>query len=565
MKSGCRRANRRARSSCRWRRSGATRSSSRCCRRPSHSAGDRIWPATSPARRRPASCTGAGCCGRELQLGQVLAGELVAGDDLSVRVRTRGQVVAVGPQTLAGRHFDVAVIELFGDVLRGDVATRLDGVLGGRSSQRRADATRPAQRRPRVFATAATGAHRVAVLAVTPHLGFHSSLRAAHGALTVAPHAARHVHTPEGTSMTFVPSRSLRLVLGSAAIALAGAVVSIAAVAAPHRDHGGGADDARPHDRTHARRRERQRRAAHSDPADRAGGRRRPEGAARSRPRALREQSMQLFTQPNVDANAAETLRQQMLQQHDQASKRMLQAMLDASRVLTPEQRARDRRERMKQRREMSQRRIAASAASSTRRGRDGRGRMLGACRTRLLLIDDDARLTPWSATICAAPVSMSTAPARWPQRARSWLVRGAVLDALVLDLMLPDGDGLEFCRELRAAAAHARAAAADADRARRADRPHHRSRARRRRLPPKPFEPRELLARVKALLRRAQPDAADDDVLRFGRLEIDLGATRRRGSTAALRADRPPVRAARRARARAPAACCRATRSWMR
>jgi len=41
----------------------------------------------------------------------------------------------------------------------------------------------------------------------------------------------------------------------------------------------------------------------------------------------------------------------------------------------------------------------------------------------------------------------------------------------------------------------------------------------------PKPFEPRELLARVKALLRRASPTASGDDVLRFGRLEIDLGA----------------------------------------
>ena len=41
-----------------------------------------------------------------------------------------------------------------------------------------------------------------------------------------------------------------------------------------------------------------------------------------------------------------------------------------------------------------------------------------------------------------------------------------------------------------------------------------------------KPFEPRELQARIKALLRRAAPPSAgDDDVLRFGRLEIDLGA----------------------------------------
>jgi periplasmic protein CpxP/Spy len=55
--------------------------------------------------------------------------------------------------------------------------------------------------------------------------------------------------------------------------------------------------------------------------------------------RALREQGMQLFSQPTVDANAAEALRQQMMQQHDQASRRMLQSMLEVSRVLTPEQR----------------------------------------------------------------------------------------------------------------------------------------------------------------------------------------------------------------------------------
>jgi protein CpxP len=69
------------------------------------------------------------------------------------------------------------------------------------------------------------------------------------------------------------------------------------------------------------------------------------EGAAAERKaqfesgRALREQGRQLFTQPVVDANAAEALRQQMMQQHDQASKRMLQTMLEISRVLTPEQR----------------------------------------------------------------------------------------------------------------------------------------------------------------------------------------------------------------------------------
>ena len=71
--------------------------------------------------------------------------------------------------------------------------------------------------------------------------------------------------------------------------------------------------------------------------------------------RNLREQGQALFTQPTVDARAAEALRQQMLVQHDQASKRTLQTMLDVSRVLTPEQR-KTLAERMAQRRTMMER-----------------------------------------------------------------------------------------------------------------------------------------------------------------------------------------------------------------
>jgi Spy/CpxP family protein refolding chaperone len=55
--------------------------------------------------------------------------------------------------------------------------------------------------------------------------------------------------------------------------------------------------------------------------------------------RTLREQMAAAFTQPVVDANAVEALRQKMLAQHDATSKRMTQALLDVSRVLTPEQR----------------------------------------------------------------------------------------------------------------------------------------------------------------------------------------------------------------------------------
>lgn len=62
-------------------------------------------------------------------LGDVLAGELQIQGDLLSRARVRGQVVAVGPQSIAGRAFDVAVIELFGDVPRGETWTRLDGAI----------------------------------------------------------------------------------------------------------------------------------------------------------------------------------------------------------------------------------------------------------------------------------------------------------------------------------------------------------------------------------------------------------------------------------------------------
>lgn len=56
--------------------------------------------------------------------------------------------------------------------------------------------------------------------------------------------------------------------------------------------------------------------------------------------RALREQAIAVFTAPTVDAHAVEQLRQQMLAQQDQSSRRMMAVMLEVSNVLTAEQRA---------------------------------------------------------------------------------------------------------------------------------------------------------------------------------------------------------------------------------
>lgn len=89
--------------------------------------------------------------------------------------------------------------------------------------------------------------------------------------------------------------------------------------------------------------------------------------------RGLHQRALQAFTAPTVDAAAVEQVRQQMLQQHDQISRRVTQAMLDVARVLTPEQRARlgerirDRHasmeDRMKRMREQMQRSESAPPA----------------------------------------------------------------------------------------------------------------------------------------------------------------------------------------------------------
>src|ERR1700724_1999798 len=137
----------------------------------------------------------------------------------------------------------------------------------------------------------------------------------------------------------------------------------------------------------------------------------------------------------------------------------------------------------------------------------------------RILLIEDDQRLAEMvSRYLGEGGFAVTHAPAG--KRGIALAVREA-FDALVLDLMLPDMDGLEVCREIRT----------------RADTPILMLTARGYAMDrvvglemgaddylPKPFEPRELLARLKAILRRRGGEAKAD-VLRFGRLQIDPGA----------------------------------------
>ena len=137
----------------------------------------------------------------------------------------------------------------------------------------------------------------------------------------------------------------------------------------------------------------------------------------------------------------------------------------------------------------------------------------------RILLIEDDPELAEMVKSYLGdAGFSVSVAG-----RGETGIAMNArePFDSIILDLMLPDMDGLEVCRRIRARGRTpvlmltARGDAMDriiglelgADD-----------------YLPKPFEPRELLARLRAVLRRAKGDQ-DADLLHFGRLELDRGA----------------------------------------
>jgi DNA-binding response OmpR family regulator len=138
----------------------------------------------------------------------------------------------------------------------------------------------------------------------------------------------------------------------------------------------------------------------------------------------------------------------------------------------------------------------------------------------RLLMIDDDARLAAMVRDYLGASGFIVEVAGDVTRGVAA--VRTSAPDLLILDLMLPDGDGLDLCRRLRADgfAMPILMLTAKGDPIERvigleigADD-----------YLPKPFEPRELLARVKALLRRAQGLPASQS-MRFGRLEIDRAA----------------------------------------
>src|SRR3984893_4587963 len=159
-----------------------------------------------------------------------------------------------------------------------------------------------------------------------------------------------------------------------------------------------------------------------------------------------------------------------------------------------------------------------SSPRSKTRRGRTGIEADLSVDE-RVLLIEDDSRL--------AGMVGEYLGKAGFHVLHAENGTRGLALhgrepvDAVILGLMMPEADGLEICRRIRA----------------RSDSPILMLTARGDPMDRvvglemgaddylgKPFEPRELLERLRGIPRRGR-GGLKPDLLRYGRLEIDRGA----------------------------------------
>ena len=134
-----------------------------------------------------------------------------------------------------------------------------------------------------------------------------------------------------------------------------------------------------------------------------------------------------------------------------------------------------------------------------------------------VLIVDDDTRLSAMVSGYLAENGFKASTAATASEGLAALNQRAP--DAVILDIMLPDIDGFATCRRIRAVSdVPVLMLTAKGDELDRivgleigADD-----------YLPKPFNPRELLARLKAILRRRGGASSGERVLRFGRLEIE-------------------------------------------
>jgi len=142
-----------------------------------------------------------------------------------------------------------------------------------------------------------------------------------------------------------------------------------------------------------------------------------------------------------------------------------------------------------------------------------------------VLLIDDDADLAPPLAAYLQR-FHFTLEAALTPSAGLARLARGGV-DAVLLDVMLPEMDGLAVCRQIRQGGTpfHDVPVLMLTARGELSDRVVGLELGADDYLP-KPFEPRELAARLQTILRRARPPATPAPaagLLRFDGLTLDL------------------------------------------
>ena len=144
---------------------------------------------------------------------------------------------------------------------------------------------------------------------------------------------------------------------------------------------------------------------------------------------------------------------------------------------------------------------------------------MAGADRPRILVCDDETQILR-ALRVILRDAGYESLPASSAEEALD-VAAVARPDGAILDLVLPDMDGIELCRRLREWTempvivlsavgdedAKVRALAAGADD-----------------YVTKPFGPRELIARLQANLRRIEPDPAETQVT-AGELSVDFAA----------------------------------------
>ena len=160
----------------------------------------------------------------------------------------------------------------------------------------------------------------------------------------------------------------------------------------------------------------------------------------RARADAAREKAQQLLAQPNLTRTDIESFRTEQMALADTFTKRVAQALGDASEVLTADQR--------KKLGEL----IDAPPRARGWWHRGQRSRLVDVVAAmrlrRILLVEDDPVLAEMvKSYLGGAGFDVTVAPTG---AAGLNLHKREAVDAIILDLMLPDMDGLDVCRKLR-------------------------------------------------------------------------------------------------------------------